>query len=163
PPSPTGSLAGASTSAARASDSAFSRRWHSPTVSGERTHGCSNTSTTGKTPQSPGGIDMPAANLPLASYLQSEVLEYFLLRRAEREASAVTPTQQEAIRSYYDAAQKRLEAAEDLRAADQLPLALPLYREASVLLSAAVLARNEEVRDLGTVPLEDLLDRLGHQ
>ena len=48
---------------------------------------------------------------------------------------ARTPTQQQLVQTYYDAAMRRLHAAQDVRGHSHTPVALGLYRQGVLLIA----------------------------
>ena len=88
---------------------------------------------------------------PFQSALEG-VREYFLLQRAEQKLAAIEPRRWDVVRSYFDAANRRLNVAQDLRNPAQTPAALALYREGSQFLAIAYLiARGHLNIDPGTI------------
>jgi hypothetical protein len=65
--------------------------------------------------------------------------EFFLLEKAQREASSRSADQEAKIRDFVTAADARLVAAESLTGGDQVPAALTLYRDGIVFTIRALL------------------------
>jgi len=65
--------------------------------------------------------------------------EFFLLEKAQREASSRSADQESRIRDFVTAADARLTAAESLTGGDQVPAALTLYRDGIIFTIRALL------------------------
>jgi hypothetical protein len=92
------------------------------------------------------------------SVLQSArdgVREFFLLEKAAEKVAALGPPRRDIVRSYYDAAQRRLNVAQDLRGPVQTPAALALYRQGSHFLAVAYLTSRGRDYDPASVNPED--------
>jgi hypothetical protein len=84
------------------------------------------------------------------------VREFFLLEKAQESVAALGAPRRETMRSYYDAAQRRLNVAQDLRGPAQTPAALALYRQGSHFLAVAYLtSRGHMDCDPASVSVED--------
>jgi hypothetical protein len=68
------------------------------------------------------------------------VREFFLLEKAEQTLASLDAPQRTLVRNYYEAGNRRLHVAQDLRGRVQTPAALTLYREGSHFLAIAYLA-----------------------
>jgi len=88
------------------------------------------------------------------SALGCEVREVLLLERAGRESAAMTPTQRAVVRTYAEAATRRLQIARELRG-PKTGVALELYRRAGCYLVFALLAAR------GDGSTEDTNDPIG--
>ena len=77
--------------------------------------------------------------------------EFFLLEKAQREASSRSVDQEAAIRDFVTAADARLAAAESLTGGDQVPAALILFREGIVFTIRALLAAHQRAAGDQTV------------
>ncbi|MDP9036167.1 MAG: discoidin domain-containing protein [Myxococcota bacterium] len=100
-------------------------------------------------------------SLTAASGVRGALREYFLLERAEQRSVALTPSQREAVRAYYDAAARRLSVAGTLRGPSQTPVAIALYREAWMFLVHALMISRDaaaEPRDLSRAAAFDRMD-----
>lgn len=86
--------------------------------------------------------------------------EFFLLERAERDNAELTVSQRECVRTYYDAALRRLSVADGIRGPGQTAVALSLYREAWLYLSSAVLASRDATADVRSLAPEQAWERL---
>ena len=79
----------------------------------------------------------------IANVLQSVrdgVREFFLLEKAEQKLATIDSARREIVRSYYEAGNRRLNVAQDLRGPVQTPAALTLYRQGSHFLALSYLA-----------------------
>jgi hypothetical protein len=84
------------------------------------------------------------------------VREFFLLEKAEQKLAAVEASRREVVRNYYEAGNRRLNVAQDLRGPAQTPAALTLYRQGSHFLALAYLAsRDRASLDPASISLED--------
>jgi F5/8 type C domain len=89
------------------------------------------------------------------------VREFFLLEKAQEKVTALGASRRDTVRSYYEAAQRRLNVAQDLRGPAQTPAALALYRLGSHFLAVAYLtARGQASIDLASVSVEDTFEAL---
>ena len=83
------------------------------------------------------------------------VREFFLLEKAAEKVAALGSSRRDIVRSYYEAAQRRLNVAQDLRGPVQTPAALALYRQGSHFLAVAYLTSRGQDYDPASVNLED--------
>jgi hypothetical protein len=84
------------------------------------------------------------------------VREFFLLEKAQQQLEALESSRRDAVRSYYDAGNRRLNVAQDLRGPVQTPAALTLYRQGSQLLALAYLTSHGHAHlDPATIGLEE--------
>jgi hypothetical protein len=79
-----------------------------------------------------------------ATELPKRLLGAFLLREPERRARAFTSAQHKAIVRYHAAAGRRTQVARNLQGPTEAVAAISLYREAAVLLIAAIVQTTEE-------------------
>jgi len=94
------------------------------------------------------------------SLIREQVREFFLLEDAERQLSSLTNSQRANIRAYYDAAERRLAVARDLRGPSETPSAVTLYRERGLFLALALIAGKDADCDLGSLTPESVLLKL---
>jgi hypothetical protein len=87
------------------------------------------------------------------------IREFFLLEQRERMIGARTPSQRQAIRSYHDAASRRLSVASDLRGPTQSPAALALYRQGALFLVLGNLAARDADLDPSSLTADDAYRR----
>jgi hypothetical protein len=88
--------------------------------------------------------------------VREAVREFFLLEKAQEKVTALGASRRDTVRSYYEAAQRRLNVAQDLRGPAQTPAALALYRQGSQFLAVAYLtSRGQASFDLASVSVED--------
>src|SRR5580658_1871248 len=79
-----------------------------------------------------------------ATALPKRLLSAFLLREPERRVRAFTSAQHKAIARYHAAAGRRTQVARNLQGPTEAVAAISLYREAAVLLIAAIVQTTEE-------------------
>ena len=104
---------------------------------------------------------MIATNQTALQSAREGVREFFLLEKAEERLAAMDRARLDAVRGYYDAAQRRLNVAQDLRGPVQTPAALALYRQGTHLLALAyLLSRSHTDRDAPAVGQEETLREL---
>ncbi len=94
---------------------------------------------------------------PMLKSVQRRVREFFLLTEAERRISALAGSQRANLRAHHDAAMRRLQAAQDLRGLNQTAVALSLYRQGALFLTAAYLASKGENFDASSLTLQSAL------
>jgi hypothetical protein len=83
------------------------------------------------------------------------VREFFLLERAEKKSETLGASQRQTIRTYHEAASRRISVAQDLRGPVQTPAALVLYQQGSFFHALAYLASKDESLDpLALTPAE---------
>src|SRR5690349_21158548 len=92
--------------------------------------------------------------------LRGRIREYFLLEDAQLRASKQNEADRTTIRAYYDAAQKRLSVARDLRGPTEVPAALSLYREGGLFLVLAVIASKSTGADVAKLGPESAIREL---
>jgi hypothetical protein len=90
---------------------------------------------------------------------RERVREFFLLDQKERAIKARSPSQQQVIRTYHDAASRRLSVASDLRGPTQSPAALALYRQGALFLVLGNLAARERDLDPSSLTTEEAFRR----
>ena len=83
---------------------------------------------------------MIATNRTASQSIREGVREFFLLERAEQKIASLDGSQRDIVRNYYDAGNRRLNVAQDLRGPVQTPAALTLYRQGMHFLALAYLA-----------------------
>jgi hypothetical protein len=83
-----------------------------------------------------------ASNRTAFQSAREGVREFFLLEKAAERQAAMDRTRREIVRRYYNAGNRRLNVAQDLRGPVQTPAALTLYREGSHFLALAYLAQH---------------------
>jgi hypothetical protein len=89
------------------------------------------------------------------------VREFFLLERAEQKLAELDVSRREAVRNYYEAGNRRLNVAQDLRGPVQTPAALTLYRQGTHFLALAYLmSRSNANIDPAAVGPEDAFQEL---
>ena len=72
------------------------------------------------------------------------VREFFLLERAQKQSEALGASQRETIRTYHEAASRRISVARDLRGPVQTPAALLLYQQGAFFYALAYLVNKDE-------------------
>ena len=83
------------------------------------------------------------------------VREFFLLEQAEKKSETLSATQRQTIRTYHEAANRRISVAQDLRGPVQTPAALVLYQQGSFFHALAYLVTQDESLDpLALTPAE---------
>lgn len=102
---------------------------------------------------------------PIQSALEG-FREFFLLEKAEQRLAAIEPPRRDVVRSYFDAANRRLNVAQDLRSPAQTPPALALYREGTQFLALGYLMSRGHLNiDPGSLSVEarwEAFDRALH-
>src|SRR5689334_7932487 len=81
--------------------------------------------------------------MQLLRSVKARVREFLLLEEQERRNSALTSTQRESSRMYYDVAVRRLRAAQQVRLQSELSAALLLYQQGGFCLALAYLISKE--------------------
>ncbi len=99
-------------------------------------------------------------NREALNQLRDRIREYYLLEQAERHLAALTDSQRTNVRAYYDAAERRLAVARDLRSPQETPAAVTLYRQGGLLLALAILAAKEPKSGLEGLAPQSILDKL---
>ncbi len=93
-------------------------------------------------------------------HLRDRIGEFYRLENAERHLTALSDSQRKSIRAYYDAAERRLSVARDLRGPNETPAAVTLYRQGGLLLALAFLASKEPKDDLDELAPEFVFQKL---
>jgi hypothetical protein len=94
------------------------------------------------------------------SSARDNLRELLLLEKAERESASLSDTQRTAMRTYADAATSRVTVARDIRGTAQTPVALELYRRASLFYTLAFIASEDQTLDAATLTPEQAYRKL---
>jgi F5/8 type C domain len=86
--------------------------------------------------------------------------EFFLLQEEQRQSSSLAPAKFETMKTFRDAATRRLQAAQDLRGSSHTPAALPLYQQGSVLMALAFLVSKGRNVDPAKLLPEEVFNQL---
>jgi hypothetical protein len=102
-----------------------------------------------------------ATNRTASQSIREGVREFFLLEKAEQKITSLEGSQRDIVRNYYDAGNRRLNVAQDLRGPVQTPAALTLYRQGMHFLALAYLAsRGHANLDSASSSLEETFREL---
>lgn len=102
---------------------------------------------------------MAANEQSVLSSARGRIREFFLLEQQEQTIALRSPSQHQVIRSYFDAASRRLSVASDLRGPIQSPAALVLYRQGAFFLVVGNLAMREAHLDPASLSAEEAYRR----
>jgi hypothetical protein len=83
------------------------------------------------------------------------VLEFFLLQQAEKKSEALTSAQRETIRTYHEAASRRVTVAQDLRGPVQTSAALLLYQQGCFFYALAYVVNRDKTLDPASLTPEE--------
>lgn len=104
---------------------------------------------------------MIATTRTASQSIREGVREFFLLEKAEQKIAALEGSQRDIVRNYFDAGNRRLNVAQDLRGPVQTPAALTLYRQGMHFLALSYLtSRGHTNLDPASSSLEETFREL---